>query len=38
MDTITGWLNRWEVMVPMIIAFLALIGLMIFLRMKPRDE
>lgn len=38
MDTITNFLSSPWVMVGMGLALLALIGVMIFLRMKPRDE
>jgi hypothetical protein len=32
------FLSSWPVMIGMAVALLALIGVMIFLRMKPRDE
>jgi hypothetical protein len=32
------FLNNWYVIAIMIAALVALIGVMIFLRMKPRDE
>jgi len=38
MGAITDFLGQTWVMVGMAVAFLALIGVMIFLRMKPRDE
>ncbi len=38
MDAIMGFLGNTWVMVGMGAALLALIGIMIFLRMKPRDE
>ncbi len=38
MDAIMNFLGNTWVMVGMGVALLALIGLMIFLRMKPRDE
>lgn len=38
MDTITNFLGQWWVMAGMIIGLLALIGVMIFLRMKPKDD
>lgn len=38
MDAITNFLGQTWVMVGMGVLFLALIGLMIFLRMKPKDE
>jgi hypothetical protein len=38
MAAITDFLGQPLVMVGMGVAFLALIGVMIFLRMKPRDE
>ncbi len=31
-------MSSWPVMIGMAVALLALIGVMIFLRMKPRDE
>jgi hypothetical protein len=37
MDAIMNFFNNWYVMGGMIVALLALIGLMVFLRMKPRD-
>ena len=38
MDAIMNFLGNTWVMVGMAVALLALIGMMIFLRMKPRDE
>jgi hypothetical protein len=38
MDAIMNFLGQTWVMVGMGVALLALIGVMIFLRMKPRDE
>lgn len=38
MDAISNFLGQWWVMALMFIGFLALIGVMIFLRMKPQDE
>jgi hypothetical protein len=38
MDAIMNFLSNTWVMVGMGLALLALIGVMIFLRMKPRDE
>jgi len=38
MDGIMNFLGNWYVMGGMVVALLALIGVMIFLRMKPRDE
>ena len=38
MDAIMDFLGNTWVMVGMGVALLALIGVMIFLRMKPRDE
>jgi hypothetical protein len=38
MDAIMNFLGQTWVMVGMGIALIALIGVMIFLRMKPRDE
>jgi hypothetical protein len=38
MDAIMDFLGQTWVMVGMGIALVALIGVMIFLRMKPRDE
>lgn len=38
MDAIMNFLGNTWVMVGMGVALLALIGLMIFLRMKPRDD
>jgi hypothetical protein len=38
MDAIMGFLGNTWVMVGMALALLALIGVMIFLRMKPKDE
>ena len=38
MDAIMNFLGNTWVMVGMGVALLALIGMMIFLRMKPRDE
>lgn len=38
MDAIMNFLGNTWVMVGMGVAFLALIGVMIFLRMKPRDD
>jgi hypothetical protein len=38
MDAIMNFLGNTWVMVGMGVALVALIGLMIFLRMKPRDE
>jgi hypothetical protein len=32
------FLSSWPVMIGMAVALLALIGVMIFLRMKPRDD
>jgi hypothetical protein len=32
------FLNNWYVIGILIVALLALVGVMIFLRMKPRDE
>jgi hypothetical protein len=32
------FLNNWYVIAIMVVALLALVGTMIFLRMKPRDE
>jgi hypothetical protein len=37
MDAIMNFFNNWYVMGGMIVALLALIGLMVFLRMKPKD-
>lgn len=38
MDAIMNFLGNMWVMVGMGVALIALIGVMIFLRMKPRDE
>ena len=38
MDAIMTFLGRTEVMIGMGLALVALIGVMIYLRMKPRDE
>jgi hypothetical protein len=38
MDTISNFLGQTWVLVLMVVGLLALIGVMIFLRMKPRDE
>jgi hypothetical protein len=38
MDAVMNFLSNWYVMGGMLAALLILIGLMIFLRMKPRDE
>jgi hypothetical protein len=38
MDAIMNFLGQTWVMVGMGVALIALIGVMIFLRMKPRDE
>lgn len=38
MDAIMNFLGQTWVMVGMGVALVALIGVMIFLRMKPRDE
>jgi hypothetical protein len=38
MDKIMEFLGRTEVMIGMGVALVALIGVMIWLRMKPRDE
>jgi len=38
MGGIMDFLGRTEVMIGMGLALVALIGVMIFLRMKPRDE
>jgi hypothetical protein len=38
MDDIMAFLGKTWVMVGMGVALIALIGVMIFLRMKPRDE
>jgi len=38
MDAIMNFLGQTWVMVGMGLALIALIGVMIFLRMKPRDE
>lgn len=38
MEAITNFLGRTEVMIGMGVLFLALVGLMIFLRMKPKDD
>lgn len=38
MDAIMNFLGNTWVMVGMGVAFFVLIGVMIFLRMKPRDE
>lgn len=38
MDAIMNFLGQTWVMIGMGVALLALIGVMIFLRMKPRDE
>ena len=38
MDAIMNFLGQTWVMVGMAVALLSLIGVMIFLRMKPRDE
>lgn len=38
MNAIMDFLSSWYVMGGMLAALLALIGIMIFLRMKPRDE
>jgi hypothetical protein len=38
MDAIMNFLGNTWVMVGMGVALIALIGVMIFLRMKPRDE
>jgi hypothetical protein len=38
MDGIMNFLSNTYVMVGMALALVALIGVMIFLRMKPRDE
>jgi len=32
------FLSSWPVMIGMAVALLALIGVMIFLRMKPKDD
>ena len=32
------FLSSWPVMIGMAVALLALVGVMIFLRMKPKDE
>jgi len=38
MDAVMNFLGNWWVMGGMLVALLVLIGLMIFLRMKPKDE
>jgi len=38
MDAIMNFLSSWYVMGGMFVALLVLVGVMIFLRMKPRDE
>ena len=38
MGAIMDFLGRTEVMIGMGVALVALIGVMIFLRMKPKDE
>jgi hypothetical protein len=38
MDRVMEILGNWWVMGGMLVALLVLIGLMIFLRMKPKDE
>jgi hypothetical protein len=37
-DRIMNFLDSWYVIGGMIAALLALVGVMIFLRMKPRDD
>jgi hypothetical protein len=38
MDAIMNFLSSWWTMAGMFVALLVLVGVMIFLRMKPRDE
>jgi hypothetical protein len=38
MDTILNFFNNWYVMGLLIVALLALIGVMLFLRNKQKDE
>ena len=38
MGAISDFLGQWYVIAGMVVALLALVGVMIFLRMKPRDE
>lgn len=38
MQAITDFLSQAWVLVAMVVGLLALIGVMVFLRMKPRDE
>lgn len=38
LDDIGGFMLQWYVLVPMIVVLLGLVGLMIFMRMKKKDE
>lgn len=38
MDQILEWTTNWYFWVPLLVVLLGLIGLMVFLRMKKKDE
>ena len=38
MGALTDFLSNWYIIAGMIVGLLALVGVMIFLRMKPKDE
>jgi ABC-type polysaccharide/polyol phosphate export permease len=38
MDAITNFLGQTWVIIAMVVGLLALIGVMVFLRMKPKEE
>ena len=38
LDDIGGFMLQWYILVPMILVLLGLVGVMIFMRMKKKDE
>ena len=38
LDDIGGFMLQWYILVPMILVLLGLVGVMIFMRMKKKDD
>ena len=38
LDDLATWMTNWYVWVPMLVVLLGLVGVMIFMRMKKKDD
>lgn len=38
LEDLANWMTNWYVWVPMLLVLLGLVGVMIFMRMKKRDD